>query len=35
MPSTSIPASMTVPEVVETILKVVRDRTTNGKEYSR
>jgi cytidylate kinase len=28
-------ASMTVPEVVETILKVVRDRTTNGKEYSR
>lgn len=28
-------ASLTVPEVVETILKVVRDRTTNGKEYSR
>jgi cytidylate kinase len=28
-------AAMTVPEVVETILKVVRERTTNGKEYSR
>ena len=28
-------ASLTIPEVVETILKVVRDRTTNGKEYSR
>ena len=28
-------AAMTVPEVVEAILKVVRERTTNGKEYSR
>ena len=26
---------LTVPEVVEAILKVVREKTTNGKEYSR
>jgi cytidylate kinase len=26
---------MSVPEVVEAVLKVVRERTTNGKEYSR
>jgi cytidylate kinase len=26
---------LSVPEVVEAVLKVVRDRTTNGKEYSR
>jgi cytidylate kinase len=26
---------LTVPEVVEAILRIVRERTTNGKEYSR
>jgi cytidylate kinase len=26
---------LSVPEVVEAVLKIVRDRTTNGKEYSR
>jgi cytidylate kinase len=26
---------LSVPEVIEAILKVVRERTTNGKEYSR
>jgi cytidylate kinase len=26
---------LSVPEVVEAVLKVVRERTTNGKEYSR
>jgi CMP/dCMP kinase len=26
---------LSVPEVVEAILKVVRERTANGKEYSR
>jgi cytidylate kinase len=27
-------AGLTAPEVVEAVLKVVRDKTTNGKEYS-
>jgi hypothetical protein len=26
---------MSADEVVDAILKIVRDRTTNGKEYSR